>query len=249
MRSCAARRRAWWSPDGGFSLSLFVLCPRRRLMFDAGNSLSAGQSSSGTVVPADGVPDGKANLSDTHSRRVGKMRLIPPVAAQSAWLIAGRSAAGAFLLAVTVSACTGGGGSAVAVDLRAGTADARAASGHPGTRTPSPRGQASRSPGSSPSATSTNRGSVASARRPRPTRFGSVLVPRVGLGDAEAYPQWRDVPLRRRTRPLRRRTRRSGDALVGPVTPRSPPPHRRPAAAARQACRTGCCSGSAAGRS
>ena len=38
-----------------------------------------------------------------------KMRLTPPVAAQGAWLIAGRSAAGAVLLVLTVSACTGGG--------------------------------------------------------------------------------------------------------------------------------------------
>ena len=38
-----------------------------------------------------------------------KMRLTTPVAAQGAWLIAGRSAAGAVLLALTVSACTGGG--------------------------------------------------------------------------------------------------------------------------------------------
>ena len=47
-----------------------------------------------------------------------KMRLTPPVAAQGAWLIAGRSAAGAVLLAVTVSACTGGG-VVGAVDLHA----------------------------------------------------------------------------------------------------------------------------------
>jgi hypothetical protein len=44
-----------------------------------------------------------------------KMRLTPPVAGRGAWLIAGRSAAAAVLLAVTVSACTGGGSSAPSV--------------------------------------------------------------------------------------------------------------------------------------
>ena len=42
-----------------------------------------------------------------------KMRLTPPVAAKGAWLMAGRSAAGAMLLAVTVSACIGGTSSPV----------------------------------------------------------------------------------------------------------------------------------------
>ncbi len=66
-----------------------------------------------------------------------KMRLTPPVAAQSAWLIAGRSAAGAVLLAITVSACTGGGSSVPSIftptPRRAGSS-----SSQPGTRTPSP---------------------------------------------------------------------------------------------------------------
>src|SRR5260370_38255738 len=38
-----------------------------------------------------------------------RMRLTMPNAAHSRWLLAGRSAAGAVLLAVTVSACTAGG--------------------------------------------------------------------------------------------------------------------------------------------
>lgn len=44
-----------------------------------------------------------------------KMRLTKPSAAQGAWLIAGRSAAGAVLLALAVSACTGGGSSVPSV--------------------------------------------------------------------------------------------------------------------------------------
>jgi hypothetical protein len=56
-----------------------------------------------------GAPDGKANIRTRIRGGFMKMRLTPPVAAQGAWLIAGRSAAGAVLLAVTVSACTSSG--------------------------------------------------------------------------------------------------------------------------------------------
>ncbi len=74
-----------------------------------------------------------------------KMRLTPPVAGRGAWLIAGRSAAGAVLLAVTVSACTGGGSSAPSIFTPSAPTSGPSSS-HPGTRTPSPTGEASRSP-------------------------------------------------------------------------------------------------------
>src|ERR1700759_1206897 len=120
----------------------------------------------GTPRAFGGVSDGKANLSETHSRRVMKMRLIPPVAAQGAWLIAGRSAAGAFLLAAGVSACSGGGGSSVPSFSQPPPPTHGQSSGHPGTRTPSPTGQASRSLSSSPGATSTNRGGASAPSSP-----------------------------------------------------------------------------------
>jgi hypothetical protein len=73
-----------------------------------------------------------------------KMRLTPPVAAPGAWLIAGRSAAGAVLLAVTVSACSGGGSSVPSISAPTPQTNGQSSS-HQGTRTPSPAGQASRS--------------------------------------------------------------------------------------------------------
>lgn len=68
-----------------------------------------------------------------------KMRLTPSVAAPGAWLIAGRSAAGAVLLAVVVSACSGsGGGSSIPTIFTPSVQT----SGHSSasTRTPSPTG-------------------------------------------------------------------------------------------------------------
>jgi hypothetical protein len=73
-----------------------------------------------------------------------KMRLTKPTAAPGAWLIAGRSAAGAVLLAVTVSACTGGGSSVPSIFTPTPQTGGQASSTtHPGSRAPSPAGGAS----------------------------------------------------------------------------------------------------------
>ena len=83
------------------------------------------------------------------------MRLTPPVAAHGPWLIAGRSAAGAILLAIAVSACTGGGSSVPTIFTPTPSAGGHSSS-QSGTRTPSPTGQGSRSSdGASAAATST----------------------------------------------------------------------------------------------
>ena len=92
-----------------------------------------------------------------------KMRLTPPVAAQGAWLIAGRSAAGAVLLAVTVSACTGGGSSVPSIFTPTPQTSGQSSS-QSGTRTPSPTGQSSRSTGAS--ATATGRGGASASDSP-----------------------------------------------------------------------------------
>jgi len=84
-----------------------------------------------------------------------KMRLTPPAAAPGAWLIAGRSAAGAVLLAVTVSACSGGGSSVPSVSAPTSPTNGQSSS-HQGTRTPSPAGQASRSGRSSASSSASS---------------------------------------------------------------------------------------------
>jgi len=84
-----------------------------------------------------------------------KMRLTPPAAAPGAWLIAGRSAAGAVLLAVTVSACSGGGSSVPSISAPAPQTNGQSSS-HQGTRTPSPAGQASRSGRSSASSSASS---------------------------------------------------------------------------------------------
>jgi hypothetical protein len=91
-----------------------------------------------------------------------KMRLTPPVAAPGAWLIAGRSAAGAVLLAVTVSACSGGGSSVPSVSAPTSPTNGQSSS-HQGTRTPSPAGQASRSGRSSPSTSAPGRGGASAS--------------------------------------------------------------------------------------
>ena len=94
-----------------------------------------------------------------------KMCLIPAVTAKGAWLTAGRSAAGAVLLAVTVSACTGGGSATSVPSIFTPSVPTNGhSSTNAGTRTPSPTGQASRSSGgSSASATSTARGGASSS--------------------------------------------------------------------------------------
>lgn len=83
------------------------------------------------------------------------MRLAPPVATPGAWLIAGRTAAGAVLLAVTVSACSGGGSSVPSTFTPTPQTNGQSSS-HQGTRTPSPAGQASRSGRSSPSSSASS---------------------------------------------------------------------------------------------
>jgi hypothetical protein len=69
------------------------------------------------------------------------MRLTPSNSAHGAWLIAGRSAAGAVLLAITVSACTGGGSSVPSIFTPTPQTSGQSSSGtHAGTRAPSPTG-------------------------------------------------------------------------------------------------------------
>src|SRR6185437_888367 len=75
-----------------------------------------------------------------------KVRLTPPGDTQGVWLTAGRSAAGAVLIAVTVSACTGGG-SSVPTIFTPSVQTPPSSQTHAGTRTPSPTGQGSRPPG------------------------------------------------------------------------------------------------------
>ena len=176
-----------------------------------------------------------------------KMRLTLPVAAPGAWLVAGRSAAGAVLLAVTVSACTGGG-LVGAVDLHAHALDERAVRAPAGTRTPSPAGGASqvgrrvgqRHLDRAGAALRLGLAARASRRRPHSAHgVRSAHAPSrdARVRDARGRPAHASPPDALRAR---RRTRRPR---------RSPRPRRRPAAAARRACRTACCSASAARRS
>jgi hypothetical protein len=79
-----------------------------------------------------------------------KMCLTPFVAAPGAWGIAGRSAAGAVLLAVTVSACTAGGSSVPSTFTPTPVINGHTSS-QAGTRTPSPAGGSSRSASASTS--------------------------------------------------------------------------------------------------
>ena len=105
-----------------------------------------------------------------------KLRLPPPVAGQGAWLIAGRSAAGAVLLAVTVSACTGGGSSAPSIFPPSAPASGPSSS-HPATRTPSPTGQASRSPAPATSSTGHGGASASGSSPPPPAHSASSPPP------------------------------------------------------------------------
>jgi hypothetical protein len=85
-----------------------------------------------------------------------KMRLTKPSAAQGAWLIAGRSAAGAVLLAVTVAACTGGGSSVPTIFTPTPqTGGPGSSTTHPGGHTPSPTGGVSSSKSASASTSPT----------------------------------------------------------------------------------------------
>jgi hypothetical protein len=80
-----------------------------------------------------------------------KMRLTRPAAATGAWLVAGRAAGGAVLLAVAVSACTGGSSSVPIFTPSPQTSPSASVSGG-ATRTPSPSGGASSSARASSSA-------------------------------------------------------------------------------------------------
>jgi len=101
-----------------------------------------------------------------------KMRLAPSIAAHGAWLTAGRSAAGAVLVAIAVSACTGGSSSSVPSIFTPTpqTSGQGSSATHSGTRTPSPPGQTSRSSGgasASRGTTPTHSGSASAAASPR----------------------------------------------------------------------------------
>jgi hypothetical protein len=96
-----------------------------------------------------------------------KVCLTPPVAAKGAWLIAGRSAAGAVLLAVTVSACSGGSASSTpSIFTPTAPTSGQASSTHSGTRTPSPSGGASTSAKASSAGASASRSPATSTARP-----------------------------------------------------------------------------------
>ncbi len=186
-----------------------------------------------------------------------KMRLIPPVAAQGAWPIAGRSAAGAILLAVTVSACTGGGSSVPSI--LAPTA--------PGERALLVNRRGHAHPVALWAGLKIVQQLIGQRHLDRPRwRFGFRLAVHA---EFRARVEFR-VHLKFRAR-LEFRVcvefRARLDALpvarlaladaadAGPRlrprrrTRRSPRRHRRPAAAARPACRTACCSVRAAWRS
>jgi len=92
-----------------------------------------------------------------------KMRLTKPGAAQGAWLIAGRWAAGAVLLAVTVAACTGGSSSSVPSVFTPSPSGQASSTTHPATRTPSPTG----------GSTSTRTGGASTSPTDRPSASGS----------------------------------------------------------------------------
>lgn len=94
-----------------------------------------------------------------------KKRRTGPGGARGAWLTAGRSAAGAVLIAVAASACTASGSSVPTIFTP--TPQTGPSSGtHSGTRTPSPTGQASGSTGSSASASATGRRGASASSSP-----------------------------------------------------------------------------------
>jgi hypothetical protein len=107
-----------------------------------------------------------------------KMRLTRPAAAQGAWLIVGRAAAGAVLVAVTVSACTAGGSTAPSTFTPTPLVSGHSSVGDGGTRTPSPNGQSSRSSsGSSASASSTDRSGASASGSPHASSSASASSP------------------------------------------------------------------------
>jgi hypothetical protein len=112
-----------------------------------------------------------------------KMRLTKPSAAPGAWLIAGRSAAGAVLIVIAVSACTGGGGSGSSVpSIFTPTAPASGHASVSSSRTPSPAGGASStgkagastSPTAHPSSADSHASASASSKPPATTAPSSA---------------------------------------------------------------------------
>ena len=99
-----------------------------------------------------------------------KMSLTVPGSARGAWLTVGRSAAGAALVAVAVSACTGGGS---ALTFRPSPQTGQQSS----ARTSLPAGQASRSSGSpAPTASVTRRAGASVSGSPHASASASASV-------------------------------------------------------------------------
>ena len=106
-----------------------------------------------------------------------KMRLTKPSAAPGAWLIAGRSAAGAVLIVIAVSACTGGGSGSSVPSIFTPTAPTSGHASVSGSRTPSPAGGASStrtagastSPKAHPSSADSTHASASASSKPAAT--------------------------------------------------------------------------------
>ena len=111
-----------------------------------------------------------------------KMRLTKPSAAPGAWLIAGRSAAGAVLIVIAVSACTGGGSGSSVPSIFTPTAPTSGHASASGSRTPSPAGGAtssgkagaSTSPTAHPSSADSHASASASSKPPATTAPSSA---------------------------------------------------------------------------
>jgi hypothetical protein len=97
-----------------------------------------------------------------------KTRLTSPGATQGAWLIAGRWAAGAVLVAASVSACTAGGSGSSVPSVFTPTPPTSGQSSGPATRTPSPTGAgaSTKTAPSGPGRSTTAPTNTASARAP-----------------------------------------------------------------------------------
>ena len=149
-----------------------------------------------------------------------KMRLTQPVAAQSAWLIAGRSAAGAVLLAITVSACSGGSSSVPSIFTPTPQASGQSSS-DPGTRTPSPTGQVSRTSGGSRRASQPPAARQRRARRTRRLRRTRQARPRRSRRTVLRPPRRTATHLPRRT-PRPRRDTAAPTHTSAPATPAFP---------------------------
>jgi len=106
-----------------------------------------------------------------------KMRLTKPSAAPGAWLIAGRSAAGAVLIVIAVSACTGGGSGSSVPSIFTPTAPTTGHASVSSSRTPSPAGGASStrtagastSPKAHPSSAASSHASASASSKPSAT--------------------------------------------------------------------------------